>query len=335
MKNDLYSELFEYSAFPVFAFSFSGIILYKNNAANKYLPMLRKNACARKHFYPAEIPEKSGVLRIVGDTPYRIALALKDENGFLCFCFSRFQYDDGIQTAKTLLHRFGDTATAFLIAFQKATVSAPIPQTERIYTDIFSTVEEKALLSGEREYSFENAVTLLFEKLNVSFGALGYRVCTQISADFLSQKNVHFSLQDFLFLFSRLLYLQMRLSENGDVSVLLTSNDKEHIFRFCIRTETPISLPSEKSIAAFLSDIVPECAPEFTLLEKAGLLNENHLHLYPAPFGYFTAEYRVPYRQNAVSSVKSISCSYPFLTENIDLLLLSVEKLLINNGASC
>ena len=113
MTIDLYSAFFDHAVFPVFALSDQGKIIYKNPSANKYLPMLRKNACVLKHFYPAEMPEESCVLRILGDTPYHIALALKDDNAFLALAFSRFQYEDGVPIACSLLSHYGSTASDF------------------------------------------------------------------------------------------------------------------------------------------------------------------------------------------------------------------------------
>ena len=337
MTPELYPELFEYSAFPVFTLSFSGVIRYKNAAANKYLPMLRKNACVKKYFYPSAIPKEGGILRIAGDTPYRIALALKDEDGLVAVCFSRFQYADGLQTANRLLCHFGNTADSFFAAFaafSNETEQACAPYTERIYTDILAVGEDKKDFSDVR-YSFFETVSLLFEKINTSFGALGYRICAEIADGFLSQKEVRIRLHDFLFFFGRLLYIQMRLSQNGAVSVLLTSDQREHIFRFRIRTKRLTYPLQAEDIDAVVCRAVPECAFEFSLLQKAGLVCTDRLRFSLDPFGCLTAEYRIPYLESNAFFIKSGTFSPLFLAEEIERFIGKLEERLKDNGASC
>lgn len=333
MKPEQYQELFNLSAYPVFMLSPRGRILYKNPAAHKYLPMLRKKACAVKHFYPSEMPKKSGVLRIMGDTPYRIALLLRDEDGFLALCLSRFQYGDGVAAAGRFLHRFGDTAFDFLGNFHKEAVrcaNEAIPA--RIYTDVFALAEIDGMLLDTEKYSFAEITAVLFEKLNRSFGALGYRIHAKIEEGFSAQKEVTLHLHDFLYIFGKLLYLQMRLSQNGDVSVSLESDEKEHIFRFSVKAKA-LGVCAAEDVHALVALAVPECVSEFALLEKAGMLGDDIFRLSCDPFGMLTVEYRIPYRENTVLPLRSGDACRLLLAEDICGWLGYIEKRLTDNGA--
>lgn len=335
MTIDLYSAFFDHAVFPVFALSDQGKIIYKNPSANKYLPMLRKNACVLKHFYPAEMPEESCVLRILGDTPYHIALALKDDNAFLALAFSRFQYEDGVPIACSLLSHYGSTASDFLCALQNEASSDYDRQSGRVYTDLLELTEGNGLLSSPPHYSFFEIISPLFKRLNHSFGALGYRIHTHIEKDFRSKAEVDLCLHNFLFLFGKLLYLQMRLSENGDVSISLSSDEKVHILRIRAKTAKIFDTAEHALLLAQLFHALPECEAEFSLIEKAGMLRKDKLHASIDACGNVTIEYHVPYVQNAKVTLQSTDFSKRLLTSDIDRFVLSLENLLKDNGASC
>lgn len=334
MKTQLYSELFEQSAFPVFLLSSFGHVRYKNAAANKYLPMLRKNASAIRHFSPAEMPEKSCVLRIEGNTPYHTGIALIDDGDILVLCFSRFQYEDGAKTAKLFLEHFGDTAFGFICKMHKELYSdirkiAPARNQNRIYTDTIFARNGNDLPVQSVSYNFYTVAELLFRKLNVSFSALGYRISTQISENFPKYTEICFSLNDFLFLFGKLLYLQMRLAEKGEVSVTLTSMPDIHLLRFLIRTNIQ---PSE-DIAALFTEYVPECATELMLLKQTGLLDHNNIRLEQNAFGQLMTEYRIPCREKTCHMLRSTDISELSLTEDILTMIKRIEDRLKDNDA--
>lgn len=288
----------------------------------------------KKHFYPAKIPTESGILRIVGDTPYRIALALKAQDHFIALCFSRFQYEDGVQIANTLLPFLENTAVDFFGGYAPSIENFHASSQERIHTDIFSILSDREIISRQMEYSFFAAISLLFEKLNSSFGAFGYRIHTKIAPEHLAKKNIALHFQDFLFLFGKLLYMQMRISENRNIFILLTSNEKEHIFRISAKTENFLDPLSFESPTEIISRAVPECALEALLLEKMGLFRQARLHFFYDDPGVFTVEYSIPYLENQMHSLKSINLSLQPLTEDIDRFIENLEKRLTDIGAS-
>ncbi|MBQ8495853.1 MAG: hypothetical protein IJ489_00150 [Clostridia bacterium] len=336
MNFKLYSELFEHSAFPVFLLSPYGKVRYKNPAANKYLPRLRKNADASKYLQPSAIPKKSGVLQIAGSTSYHRGLALIEGEEVLVLCFSFLQYDDGVEMGEAFLNRFGDTAFDFLCEMHRETrkyiLSPPQKNQTRLYTDMLSFLQYEGILGKRPLYDFIKAAEMLFTKLKTSFSALGYRISTQISEELPTQKDVLFSMHDFLFIFGKLLYLQMRLAAKGEVSVTLTSDGNAYLIRFLIRTRA--ELGSCDDILSFFTAHIPECASEIMLLERTDLFDDNTIRFEQGAFARFMTEYRIPYTERNPHILRSVDISELLIAEDIRILIERIEQRLKDIGAS-
>ena len=336
MRIQLYSELFEHSAFPVFVISSYGHILYKNPAANKYLPRLRKNADIGKYLQPPGIPEKSGVIQIKGSTVYHTGLALMDEFHILILCFSRLQCSDGIKIAEDWLEHFGDTAFDFICEMQKEVRNQIQPQDHskkpnRLYTDMMTCMQYGDVLSESPTYDFIRVTESIFQKSEVSFSALGYRISTQISEDLPDQKEVKISFYDFLFLFGKLLYLHMRLAVRGEVSITLTHDKDAYRIRFLIRTE--MVLHPTDNVLSFFTAHVPECSSEIILMQRLGLFEEDTIRFEKDHTGRFMTEYRIPYVEKDCHILRSRDISAFSFAEDIHLLIERIRQRLKDNGA--
>ncbi len=335
MDLTLYQELFEYSACPIFAFSDSGRIIYRNPSAKKYLPMLRKNASLTPHLYPSVLPKKSSLLHIVGDTPYHTVIALRDGNVFVAFGLVRLQLSDGYAFGSWLLRGFSDgsQSLARLLQAEKERLACHHPSpVSRVYTDIFETLNYAKEWRGMCDDSFDETVRILFEKLRAAFTAFGYRIEAVVDDSFLHHRAVRMRSNDFLFIFGIFLYMQMRLSANGDISVLLKSENDKHILRFSVRTEK-ICLQTE-DIFLFLKSCLPECAWELHLLQQLGFLEAQALRFFYDHYGVFTVEYDIPCTEEATPVLQSISISSYLSAADTDCFLDAVRRWLTDNGAS-
>ena len=335
MNLTLYQELFEYTAFPFFVFSAEGKVLYRNLSAKKYLPMLRKNASVLPHLYPSVLPTKSALLHLIGDTPYRTMLSVWDGTAFIAFGFVRLQLSDGHYVGNWLLTYLSDPPQKigeWLQEEREHRSDGKNSAGSRIYTDIFEILNYEKECPGMWELSFCDTVRILFDKLNPSFGALGYRINTAVDADCAHNRIVGIRFHDFLFIFGIFLYTQMRLSDHGDVSVRLKSNGKTCTLRFSVQTEK-ISTVTE-NFSDLLKIYLPECAWEFRFLQATGLLSAQRFRLSYGDYGIFTMEYDIPYEKEIAPSVKSLTGFSCLPSSDVDLLLDAVCRWLKDSDAS-
>ena len=336
MNLTLHQELFEYSACPIFTFSADGKILYKNRSAKKYFPMLRKNASVLPHLYLTVLPAESGILHIVGDTPYRKVLALKEGSVFYAFGLIRLQLSDGHHVGERILRYITDHARKLPRHFhteKNARVHHKRYTVSRVYTDIFEAFHYPKTDFGIKDASFYEIIPVLFEKLSSAFTALGYRIHAAIDNSFVYNRAPEMHPNDFLFLFGMFLYLQMRLSESGEVSIALKSDSEAHILRFSVKAQN-IGDPDE-NIFEFFKTYLPECACELRLLEDAGILHMKNCRLSYGDYGIFTAEYRIPFGEELSPAAESTPFAHYFPAIDVSYFLDTLQGWLKDNGASC
>lgn len=337
MKPELYQNFFEHTAFPVFATDKNGKIFYKNSAANKFLPLFRKNSLAEKHFSPPEHPKKNMPVSIVGHIPYTTALALQNDDDFLFLAFSRLQYQDGKKIADRLLSvQEGDNGSFFHTLqniMQEKEEITPF-SLSRIHIDLLHLLQEQQNFSTYACYLPEKIADSVFSRLPHIFRALGYRIHTKIDSDFQRNRPVWICLQDFLFIFEQLLYLQMRLSENGCIHVSLTSDaeNQKHWLRIASNTipsETPLR------IRDLLKRYIPEYLTEFLLLEKLGIIDSQAISFRADISGALIAEYELDCTKRSVHCLRSVEDSDHLWEYEIAQMFARICEQIKDTGASC
>lgn len=335
MNPTLYPEFFEHSACPVFVFTDSGKIIYRNLSAKKYLPMLRKNASVIPHLYPAVLPSESGILHIAGNTPYRTMVTFWDGTAFIAFGFIRLQLSDGTYIGDSILRHFSDNPEKWKKLFHAEKELAPTKNHtgNRICTDIFETLNYAKTSAYNKNGSFYETVTVLFQKLDTSFTALGYRIHTAIDPDFVFNRAVQMRTNDFLFIFGVFLYLVMRLSENGHISIHLKTEDQMHVVYFSCKTEK-IQAPLE-DVSALWDHYLPEYVRELQFLEQSGFLHTDHLRIVCGDYGLLTLEYRVALGEELQNIVESAEFTQYLCAIDVEYFLDTIQRWIKDNDASC
>lgn len=340
MKTEIYQELFHHALFPVFVTDTIGIVSYKNPAAAKYLPMIRKSASVLRHLQGARLPGKSATVKITGKTAYHTALALCDDDGYLFLCLSRFQYKDGEETSSKMIEIFGKTPLDFIGASKRAFIRDTDIEKRaqnRIATDMLQVLCIGNEYAEAQTDSMADIANEVFPKLNRSFSALGYRIHAEIAEPFSPHRYVRINIYDFLFLFGRLLYLQMRLSENKMIDIRLISDDHayRHHIRFLTQTALSDKILDENDWREFIRAYAPECEQEFLLLKKASLLPDI-TKLSVNKNGAFVIDLAIDYAEKTSElHVRSTDLPRLRLAPSIEMLLSHIEERLKDIFSSC
>lgn len=332
MQTGIYRNLLDRAGFPAIGVREDGVVYYKNPAAEKYLPMLRRGADVIRRLRGREPLSAGAVVEIAGDSPYRRAAVFSDENRFTLLFLSRLQYPDAEKTAKRLISTCGTELSAVLSAKEDGgeDTSAALPfGKERIYTDLIGITEQDTF-DDAYVYDIQEIIGKLSKRLKGAFRSLGYRISIQSTASAWDKKYVKINLYDFIFAFSRFLYIQMRCSENGTIGIECGRDESCgcHLFRFTARTSlSPASVKKSGDIVAFLSRLAPECALELSLFHHAGELSRN-TRLSVDKYGKFIVEYRLKYIEKPVLHIRSVDFEDLELDAAIDTFLHEIRTAL-------
>ncbi len=309
MQQGAYQKLFARAGFPVVGIREDGTVHFKNPAAKKYLPMLRRGADAIRRLR-GRVPLSPGTLaEIAGDSPYRRAVVLADENQFVLLFLARLQYPDGEAMAKRIVDARGTELSSFFPAEEEdAAASEALPfGRERIYTDLVGIAAQSSP-TDTCVYDVQEIINRLSAHLKGAFRSLGYRISLCNPIPEWEKKYVKLDLYDFVFSFSRLLYLQMRCSENGTVGIECGYDEDSGccLFRFTARTSlSAASIRKSKNIVSLLSRLAPECAPELSFLPNREELSRG-TQFSIDKYGKLILEYRVKYLEQPVLHIRSV-----------------------------
>ncbi len=263
--------------FPVFACDKSGMILYKNRIATRYIGPLRKGSYIMRYLSDDHLPTTCKLITIKSDTPYPKALTVADDKELLFLAFSRLQYPDAERISRQISETIGKTPTAFLCMFEHhqsfLRENSKFPR--RIYTDLIRLTPQKTEQIS-KAYLLGELIEPLFSQMEGVFCALGFRIRTKIGESFVRHAPVCLDRYDLLFVFGRLLYAVMKLSADGDIEITLSASEKSnhHRLRFYTHIEKPMP---ESAIAAteFFRQSVPECCIELLLTSDLTSFGEN------------------------------------------------------------
>ncbi len=272
---------FDALPFPVFAADAKGHLFYKNPAAMRALHPLRHGMQIRRLLLRGEMGLSDEIVYIKSSPSYISALALQDSHETLFLCLSRLQYPDGAAVAKRLRALLGESPEALFSLLprgERKDAETPL----RLYGELLRRVPQLPTLC-ERPHRPAWEVERFFEKLQGSFGALGFRVQRQREGEFLSANPVDMDRFDLLHLLGVVFYVAMKLSADGDILYALTSNPAEAMHRLTIKIRTE---PLEKglSVSEFFMRMAPECAAELILTGMAEQFF-SHLTLEMTPDG--------------------------------------------------
>lgn len=328
--NESYFEWFEYAVFPVIMTDSCGIIRYKNRAAGRYLPMLRRGASVLRHLYGRSL--SAGTAYVIGDTPYPRALIFNalDGNGFLLLFLSRLQYGDGEALAEALHERFHEDFSLFYSdRMNIADLESGHPEkilADRTYADLISLFGKEDADADIALYDMYDFLLKISVRLKGAFRALGYRIQLNISEEIRECRYAKLNIHDFLFVFGRFLYLFMKLSDNSviDISVIPDRESEYYTFRFATRTSISRRRIQNKETLPFLASLIPECATELALFEKRDLL-AKYTDITVDQYGRFLLKYRL---SCAGHSSSLHVCSIDFSETDFDALILPFIRML-------
>ena len=309
MKAEIFRKWFEHAIFPVITVTAEGVVSNKNRSAKKYLPMLRRGADAIRRLR-GKMPLAAGTdVEIIGDSPYRHAVVFSDEGGFALLFLSRLQYPDAENVAKRIFRACGTELSGLFAGAPHGETEPPLPfGRERIYTDLIGIGTEAGLSADACVYDIQKIMQALSSRLRGAFRCLGYRISLYDTFPAWDKKYVKLSLYDFIFTFSRFLYILMRCSENGTVGLMCDCDESSgcHILRFTARTAiSAAAVKKGRDTVDFLAGLAPECALELMLFKNAGDLSRN-TRLSVDKYGKFIVEYRIKYIEKPILQVKSL-----------------------------
>ncbi len=266
----LHDAAFDHLPFPVFSADPAGLIVYKNRAAMRHIGTLRRGSRILRYLLSDSLPHTAAIVSLKGEEPYPYALVVMDDAEQLFLCLSRLQYPDAKEAAEALLRTVGQAPAdyrTFLAPFSRGKTKDKHP---RLYAEM-KTLSQSLRPSEEKAYHLGAMAKPIFASASTQFGALGYRITTEIREGFAHRHPVTIPRFDLLFFFGALLCTAMRLSENGDIHLLLTSDieNGEHLFQIKIRTALS---PAEKHLPVF--DLFLQKAP--TLVAELSLFGKAH-----------------------------------------------------------
>ena len=337
MNSETYQELFHYVTFPVFAASKNGRVTYKNLACAKYLPEIYGSTSVKSKIYP-EFPQQSRFVHILGGSSYTNALAMTDGERIVFLGCSRFQCTDGSAVADKVLKAWGNNFSDLLVGFRRM-VDLKTCFTVGSYfadEDLLSFIREDFGFWRTEKYSLPAVLTPVFDKLNNSFGTLGYSFSAEVQTDFPKYLPVRISINDFLFLLGKLVYLTMKFSATCHVDAVLFSEIAYSRHR--LRLETPTNLkklPQAEREISLLEELVPECASEIDLLDQIGLMRDDDFSIHIDALGMLTVTYNFPYQEPDWKCVQSVDdFSLPILG-NIENMIHSIMMKIKDTDAFC
>ena len=288
-------DFFDKLHFPVFSADENGHISYKNRAAVRYIGTLRKGSGVLRHFWEDVIPPAGKVVHIKGAEPYFRALVLTEASHTYFLCLPRLQYPDFETAAKDISRIFGTAPSVFLQILTEGSEALSRPQATplRLGTECFN-VYPKDIPSDHAPYLLESITKKLFLKAENTFGALGYRIQTEILPEFLENHPIFLNRWDLASLIGCLLYLFMKMSDDGRIRVSLSSNSAQdtHLIRFF--THTSRFSQKECSATEAFAEYIPEYTSEIILMEKQNLIPED-ARFFKNERDELVFEYPIPY----------------------------------------
>ncbi len=291
MKQNLYQELFDHVAFPVFAVDKNGFVCYKNPQTAKYQKMIRKRAKVERHFRASD---EENMVFLIGNTPYVNGVRLSDGDVSLYLFLTRFQYPDGRRIMKQMLGAYGTSAEDFVFSLKNTHGEAPA-DVRRFYEDILLFTDQEETDLGIALYALQDILMPLFEKLR-ALSVLGYRISAQIDESFEAKYPVRLSSSDLLHRLFHLLYFMLKISESKSVSLTLSGERDAHVL--CVKTQTaqePIACKNEGCVPYF-SEVMPECESEFRLLQGFRAFSEQ-TEFQVSENGFAVLRHRIPYEK--------------------------------------
>ena len=338
MELESYREIFHYVTFPVFAIKKDGKLVYRNLACAKYLPGIYGSRTVKTRIYP-EIPETSRAVFIWGEPSYSVALALVDGEYIIFLCFSRFQYLDGKGLADKLLESWGNTLLDFLVNFRRAIACTK----EQVIGSCFNDVDMLLFSKGEHwtqnaeRYSLPHIFIPVFQRMRTSFASRGYCFSAEIEKNFPEYLPVQIAVNDFLFLFGKLLYMTMKFSSTRRLDINLFTEIMYARHGLVLTTDTDLKeLPAvQGNNVALLKAMIPEYEAEIELLERIGIVKHTDFSIRLDALGKLTVTYYFAYQTPDWGHVQSMDDFEITISGDIENMIQSILARFTDTDASC
>ena len=342
MTVQTYQELFYHATFPVFVICRNtGDVIFKNLFCEKYISWLsRKNLL--NSFIFSQNSVGAGPVDLLENGFYHMAVALEDEENLVFLLLERLQYENDICYASHLFQQFGPTLTDFLHALHlqdstktRGSVLSGIPT--KLYTETAKALFDESPLDFHRREYFYPVISEVFARWNTAFSGLGYRVNAQIEEDVPPYLCADVSINDILFIYNRLLYLQMKLSKDKAVDISLSCDMaySQYVLRMTAKTDLARLSDSPDELMDWLLDFIPECWLDFSLLYQTNLLTDDNFMARVDRFGNLTVLFRIPYQSPEARYVRSFDMLDPLFLNAIDFMLENLLASFTDSGASC
>ena len=325
-------------AFPVFAASEKGVLLYKNPACAKYLSNIYGSRNIKNKIFP-EFPQESRAVRVLSGSAYSVAVAVKDGENFVFLFFSRLQCADGRLAADKILKEWGSELSDLLVGFKDMIDSKGYPAFGTRVDDegLLSLLKEESGLWRREEYCVSSVLEPVFERLNESFETIGYGVSAEIDKNFPEYLSVQLSVSDFLFIFGKLLYLTMKFSGTRHVNIVLFSEIaySRHVLRLETKTDLTELPQTQENNVALLKALMPEYAAEINLLDRTGLMKSSDFSVRNDALGVLTVTYEFSYSEPDWRHVHRMEAFTLPITVNIENMIRSILANFKDKDASC
>ena len=338
MTVETYRELFHCLAFPVFVSSEGNALIYKNPACATYLPKIYKTKTIKNKIYP-EPPKESAVVRILTGTAYSVALVLKDEENMVFLCFSRFQYEDGWNIANTFLHQFGDTLVEFLSGFKQylSLNLHELPTPDQGNEKFFNLIQDELDCFTQMKISFFDLFDPIFNRLSECFYTYGYDLNIKTDDACPRYLFVRICPSDILFLLSKLIYLAIKYSSDKHLKIALFPDFAYSRvgLRLMVKTDLEEIPNRQDHIVCQMEKLMPECAMEFELLHRVGLLKDTDISIYIDSFGMMSISCYFPYSDPGEAFFHSVDHVAVLFSEHIGIMIENILAKIREKDASC
>lgn len=275
-------SFFESTAIPVLICEESGIIIYKNASAIRFLPALRKraNAFSRAQdvgFLSDVKSGKPGVVCFSNDCAYRKALAFSffadGQTFYPLIFFSRLQFGDYAEVVSEIQEHFSSDFFSFFstskrVEYQPKTA---FPTPTRLYDEMIGRLcRDLGMQDAVCTCDIGDFLLQTKQKIARPLAALGYRITYSPTDAFLGNRYATLDLEDFSFLFSRSLYAVLSRSKSRHVEIRADFRPIDRSIGLELLTEAAIP---DGQVLTFDS-LVPEYAWETEFLRSVPLFSE-------------------------------------------------------------
>lgn len=252
-------ELFSSLPFPAIVADESGKVIYKNESARRYLPLVRCGAKIAPHIVDPDdvLCEKADFASFGEIEPYHRSFVLRkavENDNFLSFLFfPTLQFGDTREAQQQII----ESSAAELFGFTKFLPKEH--RTNRLYGDIDRFIAKigNGLDDRVQTFDIENIIRPFSAHLGGAFRSLGYTIHVETDRSVAANRYCTISPCSTVFLISRAIYAAARASDDGRVFLFVTYDERQDAITVTARAKSKLKV-NENSIC----QLAPECVFE-------------------------------------------------------------------------